>query len=183
MEEAQLQQGEGGTTPQDAAPPELAPTGPALATPVRWQLYYWPKMAGRGDFIRLMFAFKNIEYDDVANVEQNSSSVLRFYKGEADGFPVFAPPIIKKGDFVLSSTPVILEYLGKEFDMLPQDTMDAAHAMQVCVAVGCIVIRICGSCMGIQWGWVAKHFLLYYLPYGRLFPKSFRWLPMHFTVT
>ena len=95
-----------------------------------WELYYWPKLAGRGDFVRLMFAEAGRELVDKARDADTSELVLPFYKGEAEGFPVIAPPIIKKGDFVMCSTPAILQYLGKEFDMCPSES-DEAHAMQV----------------------------------------------------
>ncbi len=42
--------------------------------------------------------------------------------------PVFAPPIIRKGDFVLNQTPAIVKYLGKEFGFYPSNKADEAHA-------------------------------------------------------
>ena len=46
-------------------------------------------------------------------------------------FPIFAPPVIKKGDFVLSQTPAIMKYLGKEFGLYPRTREDEAHADQM----------------------------------------------------
>ena len=42
--------------------------------------------------------------------------------------PVFAPPNIRKGDFVLNQTPAIVKYLGKEFGFYPSNKADEAHA-------------------------------------------------------
>lgn len=96
-----------------------------------WELYYWPKLAGRGDFVRLMFAEAGQMLVDKARDADTPDLVMPFYKGQAAGFPVIAPPIIRKGDFVLCSTPAILQFLGKEFKMCPSDERDEAHAMQV----------------------------------------------------
>ena len=48
--------------------------------------------------------------------------------GKWEGFPLFAPPIIKKGDFVLNQTPTIMRYLGKEFGLFPKTKEHEAHA-------------------------------------------------------
>ena len=38
------------------------------------------------------------------------------------------PPAIKKGDFVLSQTPAIVKFLGKQFGYCPDNAIDEAHA-------------------------------------------------------
>jgi len=68
-----------------------------------WKLFYWHSLPGRGDYVRLMF----------------SEAVLKFYRGDPDGFPILAPSVIQKGEFVLSQTPAILQYLGKKLGMYP----------------------------------------------------------------
>ena len=112
-----------------------------------WELYYWASvgedgrnhMVGRGEFIRLMFELARVNYidhgvkdgkppekDELKSVY--TSSVLDFAKkgGNVD-FPFFAPPAIKKGDFVLSQTPTIMKYLGKKFGFYPSSEEDEFH--------------------------------------------------------
>lgn len=97
-----------------------------------WKLYYWYGFPGRGEYARLMFEEAGVPYDDVCNREGNSDAVLKYFKGEHDGFPVRAPPVIQRGDFVLSQTPAILQYLGKELGMYPEGgPEEEAHAVQV----------------------------------------------------
>ena len=98
----------------------------------KWHLYYWPNLAGRGDFVRLMFEEMGVEYIDVGRVE-GVQAVLQYYNGAAPGFPVFAPPIIRRGAFVMNGTPAILQYLGKISGMYPEDEQNEAHAWQVYV--------------------------------------------------
>ncbi|GIL94786.1 hypothetical protein Vretimale_744 [Volvox reticuliferus] len=62
--------------------------------------------------------------------------VIEFcWKGGNTGFPVRAPPAIRKGDFVLSNTPVIMAYLGRQFGLMPGSLEDAAHVEQVLAIV------------------------------------------------
>eukprot|EP01102_Stenamoeba_stenopodia_P007443 TRINITY_DN2082_c0_g3_i1.p1 TRINITY_DN2082_c0_g3~~TRINITY_DN2082_c0_g3_i1.p1 ORF type:complete len:265 (+),score=57.66 TRINITY_DN2082_c0_g3_i1:26-796(+) len=102
-----------------------------------WELYYWAnvkegknRLIGRGEFVRLLFEAAGVPFID--HGVQNPSSVAAFvYGGGNKGFPIFAPPVIKRGDFVLSSTPAILRYLGKQLGLYPKNSEDEAHADSV----------------------------------------------------
>ena len=48
--------------------------------------------------------------------------------GKNPGMPLFAPPIIKKGDFTLFQTPTIMRYLGKKLGLFPKTEEQEAHA-------------------------------------------------------
>ncbi len=79
---------------------------------------------------------KGGSYSDVLKYskahEGLGTALLKYYKGEHDGFPVCAPPVIRKGEFVLCQTPAILHYLGKELGMYPGGgPEEEAHALQV----------------------------------------------------
>ena len=103
-----------------------------------WKLIYWyfTPGVGRGEFPRLMFEEAGVPYDDVCRKAKDSTAVMKFIKGEEEGFPVQFPPIIKKGDFVLSQTPAIMAYLGKIFGLFPEGgPEDEAHAMQLTLTV------------------------------------------------
>jgi glutathione S-transferase len=105
-----------------------------------WELYYWANvkedgrnhMVGRGEFVRLMFEAAGVPYID-HGVQQGGGVVATFCwgGGNATGWPVFAPPAIKKGSFVLSQTPAIIAYLGKKFDMYPTNEEDEARANSI----------------------------------------------------
>ena len=101
-----------------------------------WELYYWSRMEtdgknhmiGRGEFVRLMFEAAGQAYVDVG-VIHGSARVREFvYDGGNTSVPVFAPPAIRKGSFVLYQTPSIMRFLGKQFGMFPDTEEQAAHA-------------------------------------------------------
>lgn len=100
-----------------------------------WELFYWTSirddgknhMIGRGEFVRLIFEAAGVKYRDRGM--EDPTSVAHFVHGGGNpGFPVFAPPAIKRGDFVLSQTPTIVRYLGKQFDLFPETPEDEALA-------------------------------------------------------
>ncbi len=59
-------------------------------------LYYWP-LAGRGEFIRLIFEEVGQPYKEVNDINDAMLDRKTFHVGHKGGFPNFAPPILKKG--------------------------------------------------------------------------------------
>ncbi|EFJ44478.1 hypothetical protein VOLCADRAFT_95137 [Volvox carteri f. nagariensis] len=108
-----------------------------------WELIYWPGVKGRGEYVRLVFEEAGVPYVDVAvkgapesqNPEGMQSVIDFTWKGGNTGFPVRAPPAIRRGDFVLSNTPVVMAYLGRQFGLMPDGLEDAAHVEQVLAVV------------------------------------------------
>jgi len=86
-----------------------------------------------------MFEEAGVPYEEPARkpgVEVASSEVLAIYKGQIDtGFPIFAPPIIQKGNFYLCQTPAITSFLGKKFGLYPDNEIDEARAHQVSLSI------------------------------------------------
>lgn len=91
-----------------------------------YTLYYWPSLAGRGEWVRLMFVEGGVDWYDIALDPKKRSfqEVLMWIKGEQDKElnPVFAPPIIrrKSDNFVLAETAAICQYLGRKFGLCPK---------------------------------------------------------------
>lgn len=74
-----------------------------------YDLYYWPGIPGRGEYIRLALEAASASYTDHANDAKSPESVLAFidptYDSEGSQLPPFAPPILKHGEILLSQTP------------------------------------------------------------------------------
>jgi glutathione S-transferase len=75
---------------------------------VTYELFYWPGIQGRGEFIRLALEDAGAEYVDVA---RGANGVERMFAA-MERHKVFAPPFLKSGSLVLAQTPNILLYLG-----------------------------------------------------------------------
>ncbi|XP_060064122.1 glutathione S-transferase-like [Ylistrum balloti] len=92
-----------------------------------WELMYWP-LAGRGEFIRVIFVEAGIEFKDTDDSKVITEKVK---EGKMEGFPVKFPPVLCNGDFHLSQTPTICKYLGKKFGLYPDNEDDEWHADQL----------------------------------------------------
>lgn len=96
-----------------------------------WELHYHAGLAGRGEYARLIFEEAQVKYKNVTDKIQEI-----FREGKQEGiYPSYAPPMIKKGNFNLSQTSVICEYLGKQFGLYPTNEEDIWHAKQVNVTI------------------------------------------------
>lgn len=74
------------------------------------QLWYWPTIPGRGEFVRLFMEAAGIDYEDMAR-EQGVEALLADMQ-EREGIRPFAPPYIVDGDLVLGQTAHILAHLS-----------------------------------------------------------------------
>jgi glutathione S-transferase len=85
---------------------------------MRYQLYYWPGIQGRGEYIRLALEEAGAAYNDVARSGSGVGAMMKMM--EADGTPPFAPPFLKAGKLVIGQTANILLYLGSRHGLAPK---------------------------------------------------------------
>ena len=107
---------------------------------MRYELYYWPHIQGRGEFVRLSLEEAGADYVDVARLPEQEGggrpAVQRMLEQAAGGRPPFAPPILKAGKLVISQTANVLQYLGPKLGLVPKDAASRlwAHQLQLLVA-------------------------------------------------
>src|SRR5215207_7325838 len=80
-----------------------------------YELFYWPTIQGRGEFVRLALEQANVEYTDVARLEgrgRGVSAMMELLDGGDLARPSFAPPFLRDGELVIGQTANILRYLG-----------------------------------------------------------------------
>jgi hypothetical protein len=63
---------------------------------MRYQLFYWPEIQGRGEFVRLALEDAGAAYDDVARKAGGMDRMFAVIRGGRDKHPPFAPPFLKK---------------------------------------------------------------------------------------
>ena len=90
-----------------------------------YELYYWPGIQGRGEFIRLALEEGGAHYRDVAVLPQSEGggvpAILRVLAARGVARPPFAPPILKAGRQLIAQTPNILLFLGERLGLAPAD--------------------------------------------------------------
>jgi len=88
---------------------------------MRYQLYYWPGIQGRGEFVRLALEDAGAAYDDVARKDGGVSKMMAMIEGRGEKYPPFAPPFLKAGKLVIAQAAEILFYLGPRLKLAPRD--------------------------------------------------------------
>lgn len=83
-----------------------------------YELYYWPGIQGRGEFVRLALEDTGVRYADVARTKGGMSKMMRLMATVAR--PPFAPPFLKAGRLVVAQTAMILFYLGGRHGLAPK---------------------------------------------------------------
>lgn len=106
---------------------------------MRYELYYWPEIQGRGEFVRLALEEAGAEYVDVARAHGARAGVaamMRFMEGGAAPRSPFAPPFLKAGRRVIAQSANILQFLGPRLGLAPagEDDRSWAHQLQLTIA-------------------------------------------------
>lgn len=104
---------------------------------MRYELFYWPGIPGRGEFVRLALEEAGADYVDVGRESAREGmgvpAINAFLKGEQTVYPPFAPPFLKVGDGVISHVANILQFLGPPLGLVPDAvaTRYWAHGLQL----------------------------------------------------
>ena len=103
---------------------------------MRYELYYWPSIQGRGEFVRLALEDAGADYDDVARRPKGMAAMMRLLESRSNEYPPFAPPFLKAGKLVIAQTANILLYLGPRLDLAPKSETNRlwAHQLQLTIA-------------------------------------------------
>jgi glutathione S-transferase len=103
---------------------------------MRYELYYWPEIQGRGEFVRLALEEAGAEYVDVARERGGMERMVRLMEGKGTKTPPFAPPFLKAGKLIIAQTANILLYLGGALRLAPATEAGRlwAHQLQLTIA-------------------------------------------------
>ena len=110
-----------------------------------YQLYYWPQIQGRGEFVRLAFEEAGADYDDVARGKDGMRALERFLADRAQRHPSFAPPFLEVGRQVIGQTANILLFLGPRLRLAPRAEADQLWAHQIQLTLADLVEEVHGT--------------------------------------
>ena len=99
---------------------------------MRYELYYWPTMQGRGEFVRLALEEAGADYVDVARRKGKAgvAAMMKIIDDQRSTRPPFAPPFLKAGKLIIAQTANILFYLGPRLNLSPRDEAGRLWAHQ-----------------------------------------------------
>jgi glutathione S-transferase len=101
-----------------------------------YELYYWPGIQGRGEFVRLALEEAGVAYRDVAREKGGMAKLERFLESPRVKQPPFAPPFLKAGKLVIAQTANILLFLGARHGLTPKPESGRffVHQLQLTIA-------------------------------------------------
>jgi glutathione S-transferase len=106
---------------------------------MKYELYYWPGIQGRGEFVRLALEEASASYVDVAR-ERGTGAMMRMM--EQGTTPPFAPPFLKAGKLVIGQTANILFYLGARHGLAPKTEAARLWVHQLQLTITDLVLEV-----------------------------------------
>jgi glutathione S-transferase len=107
---------------------------------MRYELYYWPGIQGRGEYVRLALEDAGADYDDVARSGRGMPAMMKMM--EAKDMPPFAPPFLKAGKLVIGHTANILLYLGSRHGLAPKPEAGRLWVHQLQLTITDFVLEV-----------------------------------------
>jgi len=99
-----------------------------------YELFYWPSIQGRGEFVRLALEEAGADYVDVARRDGGVDLLMAAL--EVGDHPSFAPPFLKAGEQTIGQVANILLYLGEQHGLAPRTEPGRlwVHQLQLTIA-------------------------------------------------
>ena len=108
---------------------------------MRYELYYWPSIQGRGEYVRLALEEADADYADVARGARGVAAMMKMMEARR-GMPPFAPPFLKAGSLVIGQTANILLYLGSRHGLAPKADAGRLWVHQLQLTVADLVLEV-----------------------------------------
>jgi glutathione S-transferase len=117
-----------------------------MASRPEYELFYWPGIQGRGEFIRLAFEDAGVPYDDVGRRPESQGggvpAIERLIEESGRHLAPFGPPVLRHGKAVIAQTAAILQYLGPRLGLVPRDEASRLRAHQIQLTVADLVAEV-----------------------------------------
>ena len=112
---------------------------------MRYELFYWPSIQGRGEFVRLALETAGAVYVDMARESGRGHGVeamIRLMEAPDLVRPPFAPPFLRAGKLVIAQTANILYFLGPRLGLAPEAEATRLWVHQLQLTVEDFVVDI-----------------------------------------
>jgi glutathione S-transferase len=110
---------------------------------MRYQLYYWPSIQGRGEFIRLALEEAGADYVDVGRKGKGGVAAMeKLIAGRRLSQPPFASPFLKAGRQIVAQTANVLHFLGPRLGLAPRGEAARLWVHQLQLTITDLVVEI-----------------------------------------
>ena len=103
---------------------------------MKYELYYWPSIQGRGEFVRLALEDAGADYVDVARRARGMRAMEHVLASPSIKRAPFAPPFLRSGELLIAQTANILFYLGPRLGLATRGEAGRLwlHQLQLTIA-------------------------------------------------
>ncbi len=123
-----------------------------MSDTIEYELFYWPGIPGRGEYVRLAFEDAGVAYRDVAREPDGMKKMQAMMKASGAPRP-FAPPYLRvaprhgsvgggqsgSDGLVIAQTAAILHWLAPGLDLVGDSEAARAHALQLQLTIADLV--------------------------------------------
>jgi glutathione S-transferase len=111
-----------------------------------YELFYWPGIQGRGEFVRLAFEDAGVPYDDVGRRPEEEgggvAAIERLLEEPGPWLTPLGPPALRHGRVVVAQTAAILQYVAPLLDLVPRDEASRRRAHQIQLTIADLVAEV-----------------------------------------
>jgi glutathione S-transferase len=108
----------------------------------RYELFYWPGIQGRGEFVRLAFEAAGVPYVDVGRLPASrgggAAAIARLLEPGPSLAPL-GPPALRHGRVRVAQTAAILQWLAPRIGLVPRDEASRLRAHQIQLTIADLV--------------------------------------------
>lgn len=109
---------------------------------MRYELYYWPTIQGRGEYVRLALEEAGADYADVARRGERGMAAMMKMMQARSGTPPFAPPFLRAGGLLIGQTANILLHLGSRHGLAPKVEAGRLWVHQLQLTIADLVLEV-----------------------------------------
>jgi glutathione S-transferase len=108
----------------------------------KYELYYWPGIPGRGEFVRLAFEAAGVPYVDIALQKNAVSSMMKMMSAARVPVRPLAPPFLKVGGAIVAQTSLILQWLGPRIGLVARDETSRFATQQIELTIADFLVEV-----------------------------------------
>ncbi len=112
----------------------------------RYELFYWPGIQGRGEFVRLPFEDAGVPYDDVGRRPEADgggvAAIERLLGSRGPWLTPLGPPALRHGRVLVAQTAAILQYAAPLLGRVPRDEASRRRAHQLQLTIADLVAEV-----------------------------------------
>ncbi|HEY5947125.1 MAG TPA: glutathione S-transferase [Kofleriaceae bacterium] len=109
---------------------------------MRYELYYWPGIQGRGEIPRLILEDAGADYVDVGRQPGGMKRMQQILDGGEPALLPFAPPFLRAGDVWLAQSGLIASYLGEQLGLAPSSEQGRLVARTIMLTIADLVAEV-----------------------------------------